>query len=131
MSEYPTLDVMKSDLPSNAPPPRKRVPATPSAPGTRPLTDVRDRTIAELEADLEDTIRRGKAAIALAPGADGTPGISSMIAVWVLTQVGKALGTNKSPVRLSKVENPEDLRSIGGVARLLHGVLHPAPAVAS
>lgn len=91
---------------------------------------MRNRTVAELEADLEDTIRRGKAAIALNPGADGTPTIPSMIAVWVLTQVGKAIGTNKSPVRFP-VANPEDLRSIRGVARLLHEVLHPASVVAS
>lgn len=131
MSDYPTLYVMKSDVPSNAPPPRGRVPAPAAAPGVAPLSDAPARSCAELERDLEDTIRRGKAAIALTPGEDGTPAISSMIAVWVLSQVGKALGTNKSPVKLSKVENPEDLRSIGGVARLLHAVFHPAPAVAS
>lgn len=132
MSEYPTLDVMKADVPSNAPPPRRRgpTPAPALAPGVAPLADARGRSRAELERDLEDTIRRGKAAIALTPGEDGTPAISSLIAVWVLTQVGKAIGTNKSPVKLSKVENPVDLRSIGGVARLLHAVFHPAPAVA-
>ncbi len=69
--------------------------------------------------------------MALTPGADGTPAISSIISVWVLTQVGKSLGMSKSPVTLSKVENPQDLRSIGGVARLLHEVLHPVPAMAS
>lgn len=130
MSEYPTLDVMKSDVPSHAPPPPRRGPAPAPRPGARPLTDVRDRSIAELEADLEDTVRRGKAAVALSPGADGTPAIPSLIAVWLLSQVGKALGIKK-PVDLRTVDNPEDLRSIGGVARLLHEVLHPAPAVAS
>lgn len=93
--------------------------------------DLRDRTVAELEADLEAMIRHGKASIDLTPGEDGTPAIASLIAVWLLTEVGKALGTGKSPISLSKVENPEDLRSIGGVARLLHGVFHPASAVAS
>ena len=131
MSDYPTLEVMKSDLPSNVLPPRRKDAAPERQPGIRPLAYARDRTVAELEADLEDTIRRGKAAIPLTPAADGTPGISSLIAVWVLTEVGKELGTNKSPVKLSTVQNPEALRSIGGVARLLHDVLHPAAAIAS
>ena len=125
------IGVVKSDVPSNAPRPRRRVPGPAPVPGVAPLADARGRSRAELERDLEDTIRRGKAAIVLSPGDDGTPAISSMIAVWVLTQVGKAVGTNRSPVKLSKVENPEDLRSIGGVARLLHAAFHPASAVAS
>jgi hypothetical protein len=53
-----------------------------------------------------------------------------LIAVWLLSQVGKAIGT-KRPVNLSKVKDRNDLRSVGGVARLLHQALHPAPAVAS
>lgn len=133
MSEYPTLYVMKSDVPSNVPPPRRRqvTPAPGPAAGVAPLAAAPSRSRSELERDLEDTIRRGKAAIALTPAEDGTPAISSMVAVWVLTQVGKAIGTDKSPVKLSKVKNPADLRSIGGVARLLHEVFHPATAIAS
>ncbi len=121
---------MKSDVPSHAPPPPRREPVLPPHPGARPLVDVRDRSLAELEVDLEDAVRRGKASVALSPGADGTPAIPSLIAVWLLSRVGKALEIRK-PVDLSKVDNPADLRSIGGVARLLHEVLHPVPAVAS
>lgn len=121
---------MKSDVPSHAPTPPRRGAAVVSLPDARPLTDVRDRSIAELETDLEDTLRRGKASVSLAPADDGTPAISSLIAVWLLSQVGKALGT-KRPVNLAKVTDRENLRSVGGVARLLHEVLHPASAVAS
>jgi hypothetical protein len=80
--------------------------------------------------DLEDTLRRGKGSLVLAPAGDGTAAVPSLVAVWLLSEVGKALGI-KRPVNLSKVTDRDELRSVGGVARLLHDVLHPAPAVAS
>lgn len=130
MSEYPTLEVMKSDVPSLAPPPPGRIPPPTPLPGAHPLSDAGSRSVAELAVDLEDTLRRGKGSLPLSPAGDGTPAVPSLIAVWLLSEVGKALGV-KRPVNLSKVTDRDDLRSVGGVARLLHGVLHPAPAVAS
>src|ERR1700722_17165785 len=123
MSEYPTLGVMKSDVPSRAPaPPGRPRPSNP-LPGARPLSDARIRSVSELEIDLADTLRRGKVSLSPSLTGDGTPAIPSLIAVWLLSEVGKALGT-KRPVNLSRVINRDDLRSVGGVARLLYGVLH-------
>lgn len=48
--------------------------------------------------------------------ADGTLAIKSMIAVWILSTVGKAFG--RRLVRLSDVDR-DALRSVGGVARLI------------
>jgi hypothetical protein len=98
-------------------------------PGAHPLSDARNRSVAELEVDLEDTLRQCKASLPASPAGDGTRAIPSLIAVWLLSQVGKAIAT-KRPVNLSKVADLNDLRSVGGVARLLHHALHPAPAVA-
>ncbi len=121
---------MKSDVPSLAPAPPGPAPAAAPLPGAHPLADARNRSVAELEIDLEDTLRRGKASLPAAPAGDGTRAIPSLIAVWLLSQVGKAIGTRR-PVNLSKVTDRNDLRSVGGVARLLHQAMHPAPAVAS
>ena len=74
--------------------------------------------------DLEAALR-GRAGLELSPAADGTSGVASLIAVWLINEVGKAIGVDK-PVKLSAVTNRDDLRSVGGVARLLHRALHPA-----
>jgi hypothetical protein len=121
---------MKSDVPSNAPPPPHRGAASLSSAEAPLLSNVRDRSLSELEADLEATLRHGKSSLVLSPAQDGTPAISSLISVWLLSQVGKAIGTAK-PVNLSTVTNRDELRSVGGVARLLHGVLHPVSAIVS
>jgi hypothetical protein len=115
---------MKSDVPSPAPPPPSGDPGLPLIPGARPLAEARTRSVKELERDLEQVLRSGQHAVELSPADDGTPGIPSLIAVWLLNEVGKAIGVEK-PVNLSKVTNREDLRSVGGVARLLHRTLHP------
>jgi hypothetical protein len=49
------------------------------------------------------------------------------VSVWLLSMVGKAVGKPRL-VNLSKVRR-EELRSIGGVARLVHRTLHQASAV--
>lgn len=128
VSEYPTLGVMKSDVPSLAPPPPTAAPPTPLT-GSRPLSEVRNRTVSELERDLEETLRRGMSALELAPAGDGTPEIASLVAVWLLSEVEKAIG-EKRPVDLSKVPDSQQLRSVGGVARLLHAAFHPVPSTA-
>lgn len=54
---------------------------------------------------------------------DGSPRVPSLVSVWLISQVGNAVGRPKL-VNLSKVRR-EDLRSLGGVARVVHCALHP------
>lgn len=119
---------MKSDIPATgaiAPP--KRRPATPEAPAAR-LADVRARSEAELQDDLTRLLQEARPDCAAAEvAADGSPKVASLVSVWLLSQIGNAIGRPKF-VNLSKVRR-EDLRSIGGVARLAHRTLHPVPAV--
>lgn len=119
---------MKSDIPATgaiAPPKRKG--PRPESPAT-PLVDVRSRSAAELERDLTELLHQARPDCATAEvAADGTPKVASLVSVWLLSQVGNAVGRPKF-VNLSKVRR-EELRSIGGVARLVHRTLHPVPAV--
>jgi hypothetical protein len=90
--------------------------------------DVRTRSAAELERDLTELLHQARPDCATAEvAADGTPKVASLVSVWLLSQVGNAVGRPKF-VNLSKVRR-EELRSIGGVARLVHRTLHPVPAV--
>lgn len=118
---------MKSDVPSGAPAPPPAAPPSSSA----SFANVRDRSVAELEGDIVAALRAAQPACPLdQPGPDGTPAIPSLQAVWVLSQVGAAVGTAKL-VSLSRVDK-EELRTIRGVARLVHRTIHaPAGAVAS
>jgi hypothetical protein len=127
MSDYPTLEVVKSDIPAKgaiAPPKRK---ALTTAPAT-PLADVRTRSVEELERDLTELLRAARPTCVLTElAADGSPKVASLVSVWLLSQVGNEVGRPKL-VNLSKVRR-EELRSIRGVARLVHRTLHPVPAV--
>lgn len=127
MSDYPTLDVVKSDIPAKgaiAPPKRKRPASSGSA---APLAAARIRSAAELERDLTELLRAARPTCVLSEvAADGSPKVASLVSVWLLSQVGNAVGRPKL-VNLSKVRR-EELRSIGGVARLVHRTLHPVPA---
>ncbi len=128
MSEYPTLDVVKSDIPATGAiaPPKRKGPAS-SGPATS-LADVRSRSAAELERDLTELLRAARpTCVTTELAADGSPKVASLLSVWLLSQVGNAVGRPKL-VNLSKVRR-EELRSIGGVARLVHRTLHPVPAV--
>lgn len=128
MSEYPTLDVVKSDIPSRGAiaPPRRTGPA--AIVPVMPLTGVRTRSAVELERDLSELLRTARpTCVTTELAADGSPKVASLVAVWLLSQVGRAVGRPKL-VNLSKVRR-EELRSIGGVARLVHRTLHPVPAV--
>lgn len=124
--------VMKSDVPSLAPPPPGARPADPPVAGSQPLLHARSRSLDQLTHDLEQALRMGRSGLIVTAATDGTPAIPSLIAVWLLNEVGKAIGV-KRPVSLSTVINKQDLRSVGGVARLLHQVFHPTShgAVAS
>lgn len=125
MSDYPTLHVVKSDIisPGAIAPPRRKNPPS----NATPLASVRSRSVDDLQRDLTQLLRVGQPACPTAELApDGSPRIPSLVSVWLLTQVGSAVGRPKL-VNLSKVRR-EELRSIGGVARLVHRTLHPVPS---
>src|SRR4051812_26568571 len=125
MSEYPTLDVVKNDIaPKGAiAPPRRRGPSAPAA----PLAAVRSRSVAELEQDLTDLLSGAQPTRTLSElAADGSPRVPSLVSMWLISQVGNAVGRPKL-VNLSKVRR-EELRSIGGVARLVYRILHSVPS---
>ena len=119
--------VVNRDIPSPgaiAPPKRKGVRSAPFV----PLADVRSRSAAELEQDLTELLRGTRPiCVTTEVAADGSPKVASLVSVWLLSQVGNAVGKPKF-VDLSKVRR-EELCSIGGVARLAHRTLHPVPAV--
>ena len=94
-----------------------------------PLTAVATRSVAELEQDLTGVLRRSQPTRGLSElAADGSPRVPSLVSVWLISQVGNAVGRPKL-INLSKVRR-EELRSIGGVARLVHRTLHPVPSEA-
>ena len=127
MSEYPTLDVVKTDITSVAPPPP--VAAQPAAvpTGAAILASVTTRTADQLQGDLTRLLRAAQPNRQLTDMADdGSPKIPSLVAVFLVNQVGASVGRPKL-IDLSRVRR-EDLRSLGGVARLLHRTLHPVPA---
>lgn len=50
---------------------------------------------------------------------NGTPRIPSLVAVWLIGRVSQAYRPGTKLVRLSRVRDPDVLRSVGGVADLL------------
>jgi hypothetical protein len=52
---------------------------------------------------------------------DGTPRISSLVAVWLIGVISQAYG--RKLVKLSGVKDVQALRSVGGLAGLLVGVI--------
>lgn len=71
-----------------------------------------------LQVHLEDLLHKGM------PGrgseeraADGSPAVSSLVSVWLISQVAHAVGKPKL-VNLAKVENKEELKSLRGAAKL-------------
>lgn len=117
---------MKTDIPSAAPPP----PAASSLVALVPvaiLSGVAGRSVEQLQGDLARVLQAAQPNRQLVERADdGSPKVPSLIAVFLLSQVGAAVGRPKL-VNLSRVRR-EDMRSIGGVARLVHRTLHPVPA---
>src|SRR5438445_5979605 len=112
MSDYPTINVVKSDIIAIGAiaPPRREAPS--SMPATL-LADVRTRSADELERDLTGLLRAARPTCVLTELAmDGSPKVASLVAVWLLSQVGKLVGRPKL-VNLSKVRR-EELRSMRG-----------------
>ena len=123
-SENPTLGVVKTDIRSTAPPPPDDVPAGPVARAALILQGVASRAVEDLQQDLTRvlrTVQPGRELSELA--ADGSPKIPSMVGVFLLSQVGAAVGRPQL-VDLKTVRR-EDMRSLGGIARLAHRALHP------
>lgn len=115
---------MKTDIPSGAPPP----PVPGNAPGgVSVLPAFTTRTVGQLEAELTRLLRTAQPNRQLTEMADdGSPKIPSLLAVFLINRVGASVDRPKL-VDLSKV-NKVDLRSMGGVARVVHRALHPVPA---
>ena len=128
MSDYPTLGVVKSDIPAPgaiAPPRRSGERLTRSG---RHLGDIRTRSAVELERDLTELLREAQpGCVFTEPADDGSPTVASLVSVWLISQAGSAAGKPKL-VNLSAVDRKE-LRSIRGVAQLVHRALHPVQAV--
>ena len=115
---------MKSNIDSGALPPPPEFPAV----------EVTASEILEMDSDaLEGHLGGllGRSGLGQQPaqvGEDGSPQIPSLVSVWLISQVSHAVGQQKL-INLSRVENKEDLRSVKGVAQLLHGALADLDAV--
>lgn len=89
------------------------------------LAQVAAHSETQLVDDLMNALRTGQPMRRLVDAAgDGSPRIPSLVAVWLISQVGAVVGRPKL-VDVGKVRR-EDLRSVRGVARLVHAALHPA-----
>ena len=109
------MHVMRSDIDSGVPPPPPLELSTPVVSAQEILAMDWDA----LEGHLQQRLRRGRPGQQFEERAeDGSPRIPSLVSVWLISQVGHAVGRQKV-VNLSKVKNNKDLRSLAGVARLL------------
>ena len=91
------------------------------------MTGVQGRSVIELEEVFVTLLRSAQPACPLSDLAgDGTARIPSLVSVWLISQVSAAVDQPKL-VNLSRVDR-EELRSIGGVTRLIHRTLHPVAA---
>jgi hypothetical protein len=127
VSEYPTLGVVKTDIQSTAPPPPFAGPPATGPTVETILSGVAAQSVAQLHDDLTRLLRAAQPNRQLAETSDdGSPMIPSLVAVFLINQVGLAVGRPKL-VDLSQVHR-EDLRSLGGIARLVYQSLHPISA---
>jgi hypothetical protein len=114
---------MKTDIPSMAPPPPAIQESVVSRSGSI-LESAGTKTINQLQIDLVQVLQIAQPIFQLTDMADDdTPKIPSLVAVFLISQIGVSVGRPKL-VNLSHVR-PEDLRSVGGIARLVHSTLHP------
>jgi hypothetical protein len=126
-SEYLTLHVVKTDTPSTPPPPPNPVAAGVVRGDALILAQASAKTVEQLQEDLTRVLRAAQPNCQLSELADdGSPKIPSLVAVFLLSQVGKAVGRPRL-VDLSRVRR-KDMRSLGGVARLVYRTLHPVLA---
>jgi len=95
-----------------------------------PLESASTMSVEQLEAALTAILRTDQPTLSLSDkDPDGSPKIPSLVAVLLVSRVGKAVGREKL-VNLAKVDKA-DLQSVRGVARLAHAqiqTLQPVPA---
>lgn len=112
------MAVVKGNIDSGAPPP----PAAPSEPSATP-DEIHEMSLDALQAYLEDLLPEAMPGRGLEDrAADGSPCVPSLVAVLLISRVSHAAGKPKL-VNLANVKNKDDLRSVRGVAKLLHGGL--------
>jgi hypothetical protein len=145
MSEYATFNVMSSDVtaggggtatpffPSPAATPagvQSSVVPMPLAERVEAVGVDRARLLSASESQLEQIVVDLLGALRISPAVellmgerhgDGSLRLPSQVSVWVLGIVTDAYG--RKLVRLSQVRDPESLRSVGGLSRLLHAVI--------
>lgn len=115
---------MKTDISTAAPPPPSKVsrPDAPTLTGT-----LVSATVTQLQEEFDRILRAAQLSQQLTEVAeDGSTKLPSLVAVYLISQVGAAIGRPRF-VDLARVPR-SDLRSLAGVARLVHQTLHPAPA---
>lgn len=111
---FANIYVMKSNIDSGAPPPPSEQTAVQAA-----APEILAMDSGALESHLQGLL--GRAGFNRQPpraAADGSPQISSLLAVWLVSQIGHAVGRPKL-INLSRVKNKDSLKSLRGVARLL------------
>lgn len=106
-------------------PPRRRAAGTTTT--ATPLANIRSLNEPELVSALSTKLRAGGKGLVGDTASDGTPTVASLVAVWLISQAAAEAGRPRL-VNLSKVRR-EDLRSVGGVARLVYQGLHSTPRV--
>lgn len=112
--------VMTSDTISAPAPPRTRRQLATQAPDWRRLDE------AQVAAELLQILQSARRLKDAPPfGQVGTVQVPSIVAVWLLSQVGRAVGSARL-VNLRQVRRQE-LRSIAGVAGLVHTALGQIP----
>ena len=123
---FTSIYVMKSDISSGAMPPPAPGAPTPAA----DASDVLAMGLDDLEAYLLALLQQGGLSDWLTERApDGSIGLPSLVAVWLIAMVGEAVDEAKL-VNLASVDS-SDLMSVAGVARLVHDALdslHPKRA---
>jgi hypothetical protein len=121
VSEYLTIDVMRTDVAVPAPPSTPRPSA--SAPSFHSLTPTQVEV--ELVRILRDAQRLPQGS-RLARHENGSVRIPSMLGVWLLSQVGRAVGHPRL-VNLRTIDGKQ-LRSSRGVAGVVCAALRALPA---
>lgn len=108
---------MKSDIASGAPAP----PPTQTARAAVSRA-ARSMSVTQIEQELTELLVSAQLGRTLPETALNTsPEVPSLVALWLISQVGEAVGKPKL-VKLSDV-NRLDLRSISGVSRVVHEAL--------
>ncbi len=145
MSEYATFNVMSSDVSAGDggeaspffPSPASTAAGVQPSVAPMPLAERvaavgvdRARLLSGSESQLEQMVVDLLGALRNSPAVellmferhgDGSLRLPSQVSVWVLGIVADAYG--RKVVRLSQVRDPESLRSVGGLSRLLHAAI--------